>query len=129
MYTPLGIYNQAKAGHPEGYFIERHSNIDYRGLLKISNLSWWGFFNTVITASHDISSGQFTGPMILVRVEVDEYAWITSKCILFDCHIMHHAIVAIGAVVNGIEVQPYTIVAGNPATVVSEWDGTKWQRR
>lgn len=125
-YTAIGHYDKEKAGHAEPYFVERHTFIDYRGLLKISPLSYWGFGNMVITAKHNIMQGEFEAPMIPVNVTVEDYAWITSGCILYNCRIQHHAVVSIGAVVSGLDVEPYTVVAGNPAVVVAEWDGKRW---
>ena len=127
-YTHLGHYDKAKAGHPEPYYVDRHTFIDYRGDLKVSPLSYWGFGNMVMTASHNIMSGGFEGPLIDKRVYVDDYAWITSGCILYNCHIQHHAIVSIGSVVNNMIVEPYHVVSGNPAIVIAFWDGQRWRR-
>lgn len=102
--------------------------IDYRGDLRVSPLSYFGFGVTIITQTHVIDKGSFTPYVKNKSVIVDEYAWITSKSILYDCHIMHHGIVSVGAVVDGITVEPFTIVAGNPARPVAKWNGTKWER-
>jgi acetyltransferase-like isoleucine patch superfamily enzyme len=127
MYTLVGTFDRNKAGHSEEYFKERYTFLDCRGRLKISPLSNWGYNNTIVAATHDISSGQFAVPMNFVDVVVEDYAWITSNCILYNCYIMHHGIVAIGAVVSGATVEPYTIVAGNPARVISRWNGKEWE--
>ena len=130
-YTPYGTYDKSKAGHPEIYFVQRNTSIDYRGELKISPLSLWGYENMVITASHDIIlKGSFTQEMRGAHVFVDDYAWITSRTILYNCHIMTHAIVAVGAVVSNMIVQPYNVVAGNPAVVIAMYDLEKkrWRR-
>ncbi len=131
VYTPFGTFNLAKAGHTEGYYSERHISIDYRGLLKISPLSYFGWEVMIITATHNVlETGSFTAPMKFVPVIVDDYAWVTSRAILYNCHIMHHAIVSIGAVVSGMVVEPYTVVKGNPAIVIAKWDIEKkrWVR-
>lgn len=131
-YRPIGQYNKSKAGHPEQYFAERYTFIDYRGDLRVSPLSYWGYRNTVITASHDVlRTGGFTGAMLFKRVWVDDYAWITSGCILYNCHVGHHAIVSIGSVVCNMEILPYQVVAGNPAKVIAWYDleNKRWRRQ
>lgn len=118
----MGKFDKNAAGHDEYYYAERYTTLDFRGVLKISNASYWGFGNVVITASHSVTSGTYSAPMIPKRVIVDDDAWITSCCVLHNCHIKHHAIVSIGTVVNGIVVEPYTVVSGNPARVIAYWD-------
>ena len=126
-YTCIGNYEIIKAGHTEHYFMERYSFMDYRGRLRISPKSIWGYGNAVITATHDISSGEWTEPMVLCGVTVEDYAWITSMCVLYNCTIGHHAIVSVGSVVSQMVVEPYTVVSGNPARVVARWDGERWK--
>lgn len=128
-YVALGKYDKQKAGHDEHYYAERHCMIDYRGILQISPLSYFGFGVTVITASHSIFlTGQFNPAIVMKRVIVDEYAWITSKSILYNCHVEHHGVVSIGAVVTNMIVESYTVVAGNPAFVIARWNGERWLR-
>lgn len=126
-YVALGKFDKQKAGHDEYYYSERHCMIDYRGNLKISPLSYFGFGITVITASHSILlTGQYNPLMVMKRVIVGDYAWITSKSILYNCEIEHHGIVAIGAVVSNMIVESYTVVSGNPAVVIARWNGERW---
>ncbi len=55
-------------------------------------------------------------------IHVDDYAWIGNNCtILKNVTIGKAAIVAIGSVVTK-DVEPFTIVAGNPARVVKRLD-------
>ena len=91
----IGEFDVQKAGHDEGYYGIRQCVIDCRGPLKISPTSYWGWGNRVITQSHDISSAQFSAPVIDAPVYVDDEAWITSFYILHNCHIMHHGIVGV----------------------------------
>ena len=128
IYTMLGNYDQAKAGKPEGYFAERHCFIDYRGDLIIHPESYWGFGIKVITQSHSIEGGWFHPVAENRHVWVDDQAWICSFAILYNCHIQHHAIVSIGAVVKNLVVPPYHIASGNPARLTQFWDGKKWQK-
>ena len=127
-FTVIGNWNDLAAGHPKNYFSERYTFMDFRGDLLISPLSHWGYENMIITLTHDISPGRYTEDLIMKSVRVDDWAWITSRCILYNCHIGHHAILAIGAVVANMDVEPWTIVAGNPAKVVARWSDSKWTR-
>lgn len=122
----IGNFDRNKAGHEESYFIQRHCNVDFRGELQISSSAEFGFFVTVITTSHDILQGSYSPGMITKSVTIEDYAWITSNCILYNCVIGHHAIISIGSVVANMTVEPYTIVAGNPAIPIRKWDGQKW---
>ncbi len=127
-YYRLGDFDAAKAGHDENYFVERHCTIDYRGDLKISPLSYFGFGVHVVTLTHVLTGGAFTGYVKNIPVVVDDYAWVTSYSVLYNCHIKHHGIVSIGSVVKDMTVEPYTIVSGNPAVPVAHWNGEKWVR-
>ena len=128
-YKCIGDFNQGMAGHEEGYYSERLAFLDFRGTMRISQLSYFGLCVKILTTSHSIETGEFAGPMIDKPVIVDHHAWVTSFCILHNCHIKHHAIVSVGSVVRSMTVEPYTIVAGNPAKVISEWDGFRWTKR
>lgn len=127
-YTSVGDFDVSKAGHEEVYYVQRYAFLDLRGDVKISRLSYWGFGCKVVSQTHGIVSGEFTPQAQNRRVVVDDYAWIGSFAMLYDCHIMHHGIVGAGAVVKRMTVEPYTIVEGNPARVVSRWNGEKWER-
>jgi len=114
-------------GRPLEYFNLRNIFLDCRGSLKIDPTSEWGWFAFVITQSHDISSGQWSGRVIDRPVTVDAYAWICSNALLYNCHVGHHAIVACGAVVRNMTIEPYTIVEGNPAVPVKRFIEGQWQ--
>lgn len=122
----FGDYDELKAGQPEKYHADRFTTLDFRGPLQISTLSIWGFYNQVITLSHPIRFGKFEARTKPGPVIVEDYAFVTSYCILYDCVIKTHAIVSIGSVVSRMVVPAHTIVAGNPARVVAEWNGSKW---
>lgn len=125
----IGNFDKLKAGHEESYFTQRHCNIDFRGDLEISASAEFGYFVTIITTSHDISQGSYSPGMITKRVMIEDYAWITSNCILYNCVIGHHAIVSTGSVVANMTVNPYCMVAGNPARVIRIWNGNEWLTR
>lgn len=128
-YVAVGTYDQNKAGHEEHYYVQRYCFMDYRGLMKISPLSYWGYEVMTMTASHQLLNGQFQATMVLKPVIVEDYAWIASRSTLYNCTIGHHAIVSIGSVVSGMVVEPYTVVEGNPAQIIAKWDGKRWLTR
>lgn len=72
---------------------------------------------TILTASHDLTDPgwkTFRKP-----VKIDDYAWIAQgSMIMPGVHIGRGAVVGAGAVV-GKDVEPYTVVAGNPARPTS----------
>ena len=124
-YACIGAFDKAKAGHDEWYFSTRLAFLDMRGKLQISPLSHWGYGCKVITQTHDIINGEFNQTTRDVAVIVDDHAWITSFSTLYKCHVKHHAIVSIGSVVADMQVEPYTVVAGNPARQIAHWDFEK----
>lgn len=101
-----------------GYFLLRHCFIDVRGPLVVHKDSYWGYGIKVVTAGHDFKDWPNFGIMCARGVTVDEGAFIGSFSILHNCHICAHAMVSIGAVVNGITVPEYGVAVGNPASVV-----------
>ena len=121
-----GVPTMEAIGKPLSYFHLRNIFLDCRGKLSIHPASEWGWFVTVITASHDISSGQYAGGPIERSVTVGEYAWICSNALLYNCHVKHHGIVACGAVVRNMTVEPYTIVEGNPARPTRRYADGQW---
>jgi acetyltransferase-like isoleucine patch superfamily enzyme len=127
-YIVQGIIDENLTGHNDHYWGERNTKIDCRSrFLKISPESFWGFSNTIITMSHDISAGNF-GPMTEKRLWVDANAWITSNCILYNCWIKSNAIVSCGSVVSSVIVEKFCMVQGNPAKVVAKFINGKWTR-
>ncbi len=121
-YSCWGNFDLSKAGHDEGYYQMRYANLDFRGNLSISPLSWWGFGISVFTLSHIISDGAYSPPVQIKSVKVEDYAWICSLAILYNCSIGHHAIVSIGSVVRNLSVPPYHVAEGNPAKLICYWD-------
>lgn len=126
-----GAFTLEKAGHHAGYYAVRRTYLDFRGSLSIHPGSGWGSWIVVITWSHDVSTGTIVEGEDMSRVVdrpviVDEGAFIGSRAILYNCHIKHHAIVACGAVVRNMTVEPYTIVEGNPARPIKKFVDGKW---
>jgi acetyltransferase-like isoleucine patch superfamily enzyme len=101
--------------------------IDAWGPLEISDKSNWGFFNTVLTASHNSLPGRF-GEVLFYPVVVHDLVWVTSGCMLFNCEIGEGAILAMGSVVRSRDVPPWCMVEGNPAKIIARFnhDEKRW---
>lgn len=129
-YTIWGNFDESKAGHDEYYYKIRLTNLDFRGHLSISPLSYWGFGASVYTCSHALVNGAYDAAAISKSVKVGDYAWICSQVILYNCVIEHHAIVSIGSVVRNMTVPAYHVAEGNPAKLIARWDleAKRWIR-
>ena len=70
------------------------------------------------TASHDISSPVMK--LVTKKIQVEDYAWISARAtILPGVTIGEGAVVAAGAVVVK-DVEPWTVVGGNPAKFIKK---------
>jgi acetyltransferase-like isoleucine patch superfamily enzyme len=126
-----GDFTLEKAGHHAGYYEMMRTYLDFRGTLRIHPSVDFGSFVSIITLSHDIRGGCISpkkdaSDLVDRPVIIDEGTFIGSHSLLYNCHIGHHSIVACGAVVRNITVEPYTIVEGNPARVVKKFIDGKW---
>ncbi len=73
---------------------------------------------TILTAEHEVNSADFaeTG----AATSIGDYAWLPTKIIILPgAHVGEGAVVGAGSVVTR-PVEPYTIVAGNPARKVGD---------
>lgn len=107
-------------GLDEYYFLIRDCYVDCRGPLVIHSRANLGIGVKIVTATHDISGWPELGPMVPGGVTIEEGAWVASFCILHNCVIGAHAVVAMGSVVVGMKVPPYAVVRGNPAQIVGK---------
>lgn len=118
-------------GRDQGYFEIRETWVDWRGKFEFSSTAELGFEVMIITASHTPNASPvegWMGPLTRRIVRVDDHAWIASRAILFDCHVMHHATVGAGAVIQGVVIPPYMMAQGNPAMLVAKWVEGEWER-
>lgn len=67
---------------------------------------------------YQVSDGAI--PIVFGRVEIGDHCNISTGAFLFNCTIGSHSIVAPQAVVVNNEFPPYSLIAGNPATVVKD---------
>lgn len=119
----------ASVGRDVGYFTMRRTWLDCRGPLSIHKTSVFGFGVKILTLSHSMKGGEFMVVTNRKPVTIDEYAQVYSFSLLYNCHIMHHAVVACGAVVRNMTVEPWTMVEGNPAEVMKLWNGEEWMKK
>jgi putative colanic acid biosynthesis acetyltransferase WcaF len=70
------------------------------------------------TASHDIS--KLKKPLVFSPLSVEDSAWVTARAIILPgVTVGEGAVVAAGAVVTK-DVEPWTVVGGNPAKVIKK---------
>lgn len=103
--------------------VDRDCVLDARGEITIGNNVNLAPEVMILTASHDPDDENFGG--ITKAVTIEDYAWIaTRSLILPGVTIGRGAIVGAGSVVTK-NVEPGTIVAGNPAKLIRKREGTQ----
>jgi len=90
-----------------------------RGGIEIGNnvnLSGFGFF---ISQAHNLDCDDFT-ETTLAPIRIEDHVWVaTNVMILPGVTVGEGAVVGAGAVVTK-DVEPYTVVAGNPARMIKK---------
>jgi hypothetical protein len=127
----LGDFDASKvSGLDPKWFWDRWIDlIDFRGDLQIRGTNVvLGCKVAMITASHIISNAGSYVPWSKKFVWIETDTYIGSRALLFNCHIQRGAVVACGAVVRDLVVPEFTMVEGNPAKIVGEWNGKVWRR-
>lgn len=95
--------------------INRDCRLDARGGLRIGANVSVSSQCYLISASHQVHSPTFEGQEEHTRIAIEDYAWLGARAIVLPgVRIGRAAVVGAGAVVCR-DVEPYTIVAGNPA--------------
>jgi acetyltransferase-like isoleucine patch superfamily enzyme len=92
------------------------------GEITVGNYAFFGHNVTVLTGTHDFTKfgaeRQVAVPKSGRDVVIEEGVWVSSNAIVVaPCRIGAHAVVGVGALVLR-DVEPYTVVAGNPARVL-----------
>lgn len=126
--TLLGLllYTRGNLMIGEYSVIDRDCVLDARGGITIGNNVNLAPEVMILTASHDPDDENFGG--ITKAVTIEDYAWIaTRSLILPGVTIGRGAIVGAGSVVTK-DVEPETIVAGNPAKPIRKRGGTQSYR-
>jgi acetyltransferase-like isoleucine patch superfamily enzyme len=92
------------------------------GEITVGDYAFFGHNVSVLTGTHDFTKfgaeRQVAVPKSGRDVVIEEGAWVSSNAIVVaPCRIGAHAVVGVGALVLS-DVEPYTVVAGNPARVL-----------
>jgi acetyltransferase-like isoleucine patch superfamily enzyme len=92
------------------------------GEITIGDHAFFGHNVSVLTGTHDWTKfgaeRQAAVPSSGRDVVIEEGVWVSSNAVIVaPCRIGANAVVGVGALVLG-DVEPYTIVAGNPARVL-----------
>lgn len=92
------------------------------GRVTVGEYSFFGHGVSVLTGSHDVEQfgedRQDAIPREGHDVEIGTGVWVASNAtVIGPCRIGDHAVVGVGSIVLD-DVDPYTIVAGNPAKVI-----------
>lgn len=92
------------------------------GEITVGDYAFFGHNVSVLTGTHDFTTfgaeRQVAVPKSGRDVVIEEGAWVSSNAIVVaPCRIGAHAVVGVGSLVLR-DVEPYTIVAGNPAKVI-----------
>lgn len=129
----MGHIGSQNIPHPfdSDYFMQRDCIIDCRTPKMITidptaNIGWWV---TMIVQTHNIDPGMF-GQVNSRPIKIGPHAFIGGKAILYNCEIGEGSVVACGAVVRNLKVEPWCVVEGNPAKVIKRYNvGTKkWEK-
>jgi acetyltransferase-like isoleucine patch superfamily enzyme len=94
------------------------------GEVTIGEYAFFGHNVSVLTGTHDWTKfgaeRQVAVPPSGRDVIIEEGVWVSSNAIIVaPCRIGAHSVVGVGSLVLR-DVEPYTIVAGNPARVLRE---------
>jgi acetyltransferase-like isoleucine patch superfamily enzyme len=94
------------------------------GEVTVGEYAFFGHNVSILTGTHDWTKfgaeRQVAVPPSGRDVVVEEGAWVSSNAIVVGpCRIGAHSVVGVGSLVLR-DVEPYTIVAGNPARVLRE---------
>lgn len=88
--------------------------------------------NTFISSSnhdfHNPLTDDYLRKEIPAKTKIDDFVWIGANCVIVaGVTIGHHVIVGAGTIVTK-DIEPYSMVVGNPATVIKKFDhiNVKW---
>jgi acetyltransferase-like isoleucine patch superfamily enzyme len=94
------------------------------GEITVGEYAFFGHSVSVLTGTHDFTKfgaeRQVAVPKSGRDVVIEEGAWVSSHAIIVGpCRIGAHSVIGVGSLVLR-DVEPYSIVAGNPAKVLRQ---------
>ncbi len=158
MNNPQCVHLGEKAGIGQNSYIgpvTNYAGVDYQPCIVIGDGTWVGkncsiacinrveigkdvlFAGCVHITDHSHGYEDIDTPISRQKliskgpVIIDDQCWLGFSCeILSGVHIEHHSIVAARAVVTK-DVPPYSIVAGNPARIVKQYNQItkRWEKK
>jgi len=121
VHLRLRLYTRGQISIGDHSIIDRDCVLDGRGKITIGENVNIAPEVIILTAYHDPDSDDFSG--IHKPVVIEDYAWVATRAmILPGVTIGQGAVVAAGSVVTK-DVEPKSIVAGNPARCIRERKG------
>lgn len=122
LFTPL-VYGDPERLHIAPTAIVNNALFNLSsGEISVGDYAFFGHNVSVLTGTHDWTTfgaeRQVAVPKSGRDVVIEEGAWVSSNAIVVaPCRIGAHAVVGVGSLVLR-DVEPYTVVAGNPARVL-----------
>lgn len=105
------------------YFLARDIVLDIRGTVKIAASANIARGVRIISASHEHTGKLGTmGKPKLVHVTIEQDVTIYAYAIIYGSFIGRGSLVSAGTVLLNQHVEPYTLVAGNPARAIGYFD-------
>ena len=126
IYCTHGTSGSIKIG--DNVLLAREVSIDYTGFVTLEDDVWLSEGAMIHSHSHSITNKRLEGGITSISkqtITLKKGCWIGTRAIILPQveEIGEGAIIAAGAVVTK-KVEPYSIVAGNPAKVIKYLDAT-----
>ncbi len=118
------VYPDATRLHVDSTAVLNNALINVSsGDVTVGRHAFFGHNVLLLTGTHDFSKfgaeRQVAVPKVGRDIVIGEGAWLASNVVVIGpCTIGEHAVVGVGSLVLK-DVEPYTVVAGSPATVRS----------
>lgn len=122
LFRPL-VYGDPKRLHISPTAVVNNALFNLSsGEITVGDYAFFGHNVSVLTGTHDWTTfgaqRQVAVPTSGRDVVIEEGVWVSSNAIVVaPCRIGAHAVVGVGSLVLR-DVEPYTVVAGNPARVL-----------
>ncbi|MCD8026848.1 MAG: acyltransferase [Clostridiales bacterium] len=116
----------------ENVLLAKHLMIDYSGEVIIGSNVWLSEYSQIHTHKHLLLKNRVTNgkeTIVPTKLEIQDGAWIGANAVILPSVsvIGEGAIIGAAAVVTK-NVEPYTVVAGNPAKVIKEKINETWEQ-